>query len=82
MDKILLETDCPFLTPPSPRRLRRPKATSSAEGRSPAKSGTKAGRNEPIFVKYIAEKIAVLKNISFEKIADIAFQNAKNLFKI
>jgi TatD DNase family protein len=57
LDKILLETDCPYLTP------------------SPME-----GRNEPIYLKYIAEKIAKIKNISIEKLEDITTQNAKTLF--
>ena len=60
MDKILLETDCPYLTPPQ--------------------EGNK--RNEPVFVKYVAEKIAELRNISFEEVAERTTQNAKNLFNI
>lgn len=69
LDKILLETDCPFLTPPLPRR-------------SPTESGTKAGRNEPIFIKYIAEHIAKIKNIPIERITEVTTKNAKELFKI
>ncbi|MDY7030496.1 MAG: TatD family hydrolase [Thermodesulfobacteriota bacterium] len=37
-------------------------------------------RNEPAFVKYVAEKIASLKRISFEEVAEITSQNFKNLF--
>lgn len=60
LDKILIETDCPYLTPPQ--------------------EGDK--RNEPIFVKYVAEKIAELKNLDFEKIAGITTENVKKLFRI
>jgi len=59
LDKILVETDCPYLTP------------------SPM-----TGRNEPLYVKYVAEKIAKIKNLSFEEIAKITTQNAKKSFKI
>jgi len=59
LDRILLETDCPYLTPPQ-----------------------EEGRNEPIFVKYVAEKIAKIKKLSYEEIAEITTQNAKKLFKI
>ncbi len=59
LEKILIETDCPYLTPPP-----------------------KEGRNEPIYIKYVAQKIAEIKNTSFEKVAEITTQNAKNLFKI
>jgi TatD DNase family protein len=55
----LLETDCPYLTPPQIE-----------------------GRNEPIYLKYIAQKIAEIKNISFEKVAEITTQNARKLFNI
>jgi len=39
-------------------------------------------RNEPLFVKYVAKKIAEIKNISFEKVAEITTQNARKLFRI
>ncbi len=59
LDKILIETDCPYLIPPQLE-----------------------GRNEPFYVKYVAEKIAQIKNISFKEIAKITTENAKNLFKL
>ena len=59
LDKILIETDCPYLTPPP-----------------------MSGRNEPIYVKYVAEKIAKLKNLSYEEILETTTKNAKKLFKI
>jgi TatD DNase family protein len=59
LDKIILETDCPYLTPPP-----------------------KEGRNEPVYMKYVAEKIAKLKNLSYQEISEITTQNAKTLFKI
>ncbi|MCD4705970.1 TatD family hydrolase, partial [bacterium] len=39
-------------------------------------------RNEPVYVKYIAKKIAEIRNTSFEKVAKITTQNAKNFFQI
>jgi len=60
LEKILIETDAPYLTP------------SQKEGQ----------RNEPIYVKYVAQKIAEIKNITFEKVAEITTENAKKLFKI
>lgn len=60
LEKILIETDCPYLTPP--------------------KAGVE--RNEPLFVKYVAERIAELKGVSFEEVADKTTANAKKLFKI
>jgi TatD DNase family protein len=59
LDKILLETDCPYLTPPPME-----------------------GRNEPLYVKYVAEKVAQLKNLSIEEISEETIRNAKNLFGI
>lgn len=59
-DRLVLETDCPYLTP-VPNRGK---------------------RNEPAFVKHVAEKVANLKNLSFDEIADQTTKNAKILFKI
>lgn len=56
LDKILTETDCPFL-------------------------GIQK-RNEPIFVKEVINKIAELKKMNYQKIAEQTYQNAKQLFKI
>ncbi len=64
MDRILIETDCPYLTP------------------SPAAAFAKEGRNEPVYVKYVAEKIAKVKNLSLGEVADRTCQNAENLFKL
>jgi len=58
--KILIETDCPYLTPP--------------------RAG--AERNEPVFVKYIAQEIAKIKNLDFLKVTETTFKNAKRLFRI
>ncbi len=40
------------------------------------------GRNEPINIKYIAEKIAAIKRLSSMELAEIATRNAKALFRI
>lgn len=61
LDKILVETDCPYLTPP-------------IEGKNE--------RNEPIFVKYVVQRIAELKGVSFEEVAKVTTKNARELFKI
>ncbi len=69
LDKMLVETDCPYLIP-LPRR---------------SSAGAKAGpevRNEPINVKYIVQRIADLRNEPFEKIAQATTKNAKALFKL
>jgi len=42
----------------------------------------KGERNEPVFVKYVAEKIADLKEISVEEVADQTTKNAEKLFNI
>jgi TatD DNase family protein len=39
-------------------------------------------RNEPIYVKYVAERIAEIKKLSVEKIAEITTNNARHLFRI
>ncbi len=59
LERILLETDCPYLAPPN-----------------------QGQRNTPLNLKYIAQRIADIKRISFEKVAETTFQNAKNLFSI
>ena len=69
IERILVETDCPYLTPPiSVNQLNQQKSA--------------VARNEPLYVKYIVQKIAEIKNVSFEEIADITTQNAKKLYKI
>ncbi|MBZ9578462.1 TatD family hydrolase [Patescibacteria group bacterium] len=60
LEKILIETDCPYLPPPQFENQ----------------------RNEPLYVKYIAQEIAKIKNISFEELAEITTKNAKELFKL
>jgi TatD DNase family protein len=39
-------------------------------------------RNEPVYVKFVAEKIAELKGIRFEEVAKTTKENAKRLFGI
>ena len=39
-------------------------------------------RNEPGFVRYTAEKIAELKKITFEKVAEITTENALRVFRL
>ena len=58
LDRILLETDSPFLTP-HPYR---------------------GQCNEPAYVKLVAEKIAEIKNISFEEVDSVTTCNAQTLF--
>ncbi len=60
LDRLLVETDCPYLTP-HPFRGK---------------------RNEPAYVKLVAEELARIKNLSFEEIAEITTNNAKKIFGI
>lgn len=60
LDRIVIETDCPYLTP-EPFRGK---------------------RNEPIYVEYIAKKIAEIKEITVEDVAKITTENAKKLYRI
>lgn len=69
LENIVLETDAPYLMPPLARR-------SLDEG------GPIAERNEPLFVKYVAEEIARIKNIDFDEVADATTKNAKSLFSL
>lgn len=60
LDRLLIETDCPYLAP-HPYRGK---------------------RNEPAYVKLVAEQVAELKEISFEEVAQKTTENAKKLFGI
>jgi len=59
-DRLLIETDCPYMTP-EPYRGK---------------------RNDSGYVRLVAEKIAELRGVTFEEIAQITAQNARRLFKI
>lgn len=39
-------------------------------------------RNEPAYVKFVAEKIAEIRGISYEEVTQATTQNARNVFKI
>ena len=58
LDRIVLETDSPYLVPPV----------------------AKTERNEPLFVKYVAEEVARIKNIPVEEVASATTSNAQTLF--
>ena len=60
LDKLLIETDCPYLAP-TPYRGK---------------------RNESSYVKYVAEQIANLKNLTYEEVATATFNNACRILKI
>ena len=69
LEHLLLETDCPYLTPLPAVAL----AKAGAHGHI---------RNEPIFMSYTIQKIAELKNISIEEVATKTTENAKKLFGV
>jgi len=60
LERLVLETDCPYLTP-EPFRSK---------------------RNEPSYVRYVAQKVAELRGISVEEVAEVTTRNARELFKI
>ena len=60
LDRLLIETDCPYLAPHPSR----------------------GKRNEPSYVRLVAEQIADLKEVSFEEVAKATTENANRLFKI
>lgn len=39
-------------------------------------------RNEPMLVQYVAKRIAEIKNMKMEKVAEVTFENARQLFRI
>ncbi|MCX6743895.1 MAG: TatD family hydrolase [Candidatus Parcubacteria bacterium] len=60
IDRILVETDAPFLAP-EPYRGK---------------------RNEPSYIKYVAQKIAELKGLSFVEVEKDTYDNTCKLFKL
>lgn len=60
LDRILIETDAPYLAPGPFRRQ----------------------RNEPPYVRYVAEKIAELKGISYDEVVRQTAENAVRLFRL
>lgn len=60
MDRLLIETDSPYLTP-EPFRGK---------------------RNEPQHVKYVCDKIAELKGLTYNEVASATMENAKKFFNI
>jgi len=60
LDKLLLETDAPYLSP----------------------EGFRGKRNEPMQVRLLAERVAQIKGLSLEEVADKTTQNAKSFFNI
>ncbi|MBU9710370.1 TatD family hydrolase [Evansella tamaricis] len=60
LDRLLIETDAPFLAP-HPYRGK---------------------RNEPAYIKLVAEQLAEIKGIKYEELTAITMNNAKKLFGI
>lgn len=60
LEHAVVETDCPYLTPPPHR----------------------GKRNEPAYVKHVAEKIANLKGITIAEVAQKTTENARKLFNL
>ncbi|MBO1004735.1 TatD family hydrolase [Pseudogracilibacillus auburnensis] len=60
LDRLLIETDCPYLAP-HPYRGK---------------------RNEPAYVRLVAEEIAELKGLDIETVAEATTKNAKKVFGI
>lgn len=60
LESILLETDCPYMSP-VPHR---------------------GERNSSLNIKYIAEEIARIKNVSYETVVSVTEENAKRMYQI
>ncbi|MBI4591840.1 TatD family hydrolase [Candidatus Uhrbacteria bacterium] len=58
LDRLLVETDAPYLTPAPDR----------------------GKRNEPWRVEYVAQKLAELKGVTFEEVAEQTVKNTKQIF--
>ncbi|HNS74018.1 MAG TPA: TatD family hydrolase [bacterium] len=60
LERLMVETDCPFMAP-VPHRGR---------------------RNEPAYVQLVAQKVAEVKGISFQAVAERTTANARELFHL
>lgn len=60
LDRLLIETDAPYLAP-SPHR---------------------GERNEPAFVRHTAEKLAKVKGVSLEELAEYTTRNTRTVFRL
>ena len=60
LNRLMLETDAPFLPP----------------------EGLRGKRNEPAYVKFLAEEIARIKEVGFEEVDRITTDNARRFFNL
>jgi TatD DNase family protein len=60
LEKMLVETDSPYLTP-VPHRGK---------------------RNEPAYVRFVAETVARVKGITLEEVAQTTTRNVRQLFRV
>lgn len=60
LNKVVIETDAPYLAP----------------------QGFRGKRNEPAYVRGIAEKLAEIRNLSLETVSKITSKNAQCLFRL
>ncbi len=60
LDRLMLETDAPFLAP----------------------EGFRGKRNEPIYVKVLAQEVARIKELSFEEVSRVTTDTSKRFFNL
>ena len=60
LDRLLLETDCPYMAP-EPNRGK---------------------RNNSAYIRYVAEKIAELKGITYEEVVEQTEKNARDMYRL
>ncbi len=60
LERILVETDCPWLAPQEMR----------------------GKRNEPAFLPITTKKVAIIRGISYEELAEATWKNTRNIFAL